>query len=686
MAEQTNATVGKLSPEKQQRFWIDEIQRSQRYFDSYWDLCDRLYDRYRDERAYTGSNNRTAEGGRIQLKRFNIFWSNTQTLFPALYTDPPPPVVARRYKDDDPVGRVAVEILERSLQFIEDPAEEQYSFDSAARAAVLDYLLIGRGVTWVRYEKTVEQIETEGVFETLENGTEIEVQEGTTEERTVSESIYHDHIHYRDFVHMVAPTWDHVLKRGWASRTHYLTREEVREQFGAEAAERIQLTANATAATDQRRIGPATEETKDQNPIYAEVREIWNVPDRQVYYISKDSPRPLKVERDPLGLRDFFPCGRPLYGCMTPNSLVPVPDYTQYHDQAENLDRITDKKWKLTTALRVAGIYAGSDAQTLQQIFDGSDRNIMIPVQDWAAVQDKGGVSGLVEWLPLDQIARALVDLQAQEEANKQQIYEITGIADIVRGQSKAQETLGAQRIKGQWASVRISDRQRTVADHCRNILRIDAEIVAEHYDPKTIAEMTNFTNARWSQIEGFEALFAEALELLRGDKSRTFRVDVETRDTVFADQAQERQQNVEMLSAMAQFLASAAEIGAATPEAVPVLGEMANIGIKQFTGSYQRQLEIAVEVMTARLNKRVQQQMENPQPAPEEIEAQQEAQKTQMEAQDKQAGRQLEARGQVLDFRSKLQDQALEKRGQDLDFRAKMVSELGRALSAGSA
>ena len=272
------------------------------------------------------------------------------------------------------------------------------------------------------------------------------------------------------------------------------------------------------------------------------------------------------------------------------------------------------------------------------------------------------------------------------EEDNKQQIYEITGIADIIRGQSKASETLGAQRLKGQWASVRLSDRQRQVGQFNRDTLRMDAEIVANHYDTETIAEMTNFANSDF--VEEYGDTFQAAIQLLRDDKLRNYRVDVETQDTVFADEMQERGQNVEMLGSMAQFMSSAAEISAATPLAIPVLGEMLKIGLKSFTGSDARELETQVDEMVARMENAAKEAEDAPpEPTEEEIKAEAEREKNQIAFQGQQQDAAIKAQGQVLDFKTKQRDQALEKRKQDLDFvsqnRDRLIQLLARAGNA---
>src|SRR5690625_4698371 len=99
----------------------------------------RAIKRYRDESGSIRDNN----------ARFNILWSNVETLFPALYARPPKAEVSRRNKDADPVARTAARILERALQYEID----QYTdFDTSVKAAILERLLPGRGVAWVRFE------------------------------------------------------------------------------------------------------------------------------------------------------------------------------------------------------------------------------------------------------------------------------------------------------------------------------------------------------------------------------------------------------------------------------------------------------------------------------------------------------------------------------------------------------
>jgi hypothetical protein len=75
--------------------------------------------------------------------------------------------------------------------------------------------------------------------------------------------------------------------------------------------------------------------------------------------------------------------------------------------------------------------------------------------------------------------------LYVAREACKQVIYEITGIADIMRGQTNASETLGAQEIKPTWGTLRLKRLQREVQRYSRDLLRMMLEIAATKFSKK---------------------------------------------------------------------------------------------------------------------------------------------------------------------------------------------------------
>src|SRR3546814_3118235 len=66
----------------------------------------------------------------------------------------------------------------------------------------------------------------------------------------------------------------------------------------------------------------------------------------------------------------------------------------------------------------------------------------------------------MIAWLPLDVIATTItgmIEARAQLFAD---FDRLSGISDIMRGETEADETLGAQRLKSQYGSVRVRDKK----------------------------------------------------------------------------------------------------------------------------------------------------------------------------------------------------------------------------------
>ena len=88
------------------QYWLAHIAQYEKEFKKWETRSKDIIEVYRDDKYKT---RKTA--------KFNILWSNVQTLVPATYARLPRPDVSRRFKDQDPVGRVAGMILERALDY-----------------------------------------------------------------------------------------------------------------------------------------------------------------------------------------------------------------------------------------------------------------------------------------------------------------------------------------------------------------------------------------------------------------------------------------------------------------------------------------------------------------------------------------------------------------------------------------
>jgi len=186
----------------------------------------KILKRYRDDtRGQSGSG----------TAKFNILWSNVQTLIPAVYAKLPKADVSRRFGDNDPVSRVAPNLIERAIDF---EIEHYPDFRDTMKHCVEDRFLGGRGVAWVRYEPHVAP---QGIGD---DGLEVteDVESGETAEEQPEQIEYEcapvDYVHWRDFGHSTARTWEEVT---CVWRWVYMTYDALAERFGEEKAKKIPL-------------------------------------------------------------------------------------------------------------------------------------------------------------------------------------------------------------------------------------------------------------------------------------------------------------------------------------------------------------------------------------------------------------------------------------------------------------
>jgi len=588
--------------------WIEEINLSERELQPWWKTGDIIVRRYKNE-------NRARGGGRpsvgYERRRFAILWSNVSTLQPAIYAKQPVPMVDRRYRDEDPVGKVASEVLERALGFSLD----QYDFDGRVKLCVLDYLLPGRGQVWVRYIPHMREVNAEQDYELGEgvqddDDTEVgEVETPEATEEVVYEEVQCDHVSWKDWLTNPAREWAEVR---WVARRVYMTRAELTERFGKDMAKNVPITTTSTG-TD------TASDAQKQSSQTGEVYEIWDKPTKMAYWVCKGyTGGVLDKREDPLGLTNFFPCPPPLNATTANDSTIPVADYVQYQDQADELDELTARIGKLQDALRMVGVYAGEANRELQLVFSPGNENKLIPIDTFDLWKEKGGVRGLIEWVPVDMVIQVLKGCYEARSQVLNDIYQITGLSDIIRGESNPNETATAQRMKGQWGSLRVRDRQRDLQRFCRDAIRLKAEIIAEHFSIDTLKAMTNvklLTAAEKQQIEQIMPLIQQAQQsgmpippgmapdpamlelmaqptweevqaLLRDDALRSFRIDVETDSTVQPDENAAKLAFTEFTSAIVGLMSAAASIVPSAPYTAPLFAEVLKQGARTFNVS----------------------------------------------------------------------------------------------------
>lgn len=680
-----------LDPRKKVVRWKRRLKAARRAFDAdYFKPSRKIVDRYRDDRRDTG--------GRI-TRRYNILFSNVSTLQPAVYAKMPSVVVSRRFQDRDPIARVACQVLERATTYELEP--EQGDFHSRMKQARDDYLLTARGVLWVRYEATFNEVPpaepeeepTDGAPASDTDPPELAADavgmpsveriapvamnaEGASEDDqsitdTVDEEVESEHapvdyVFWKDFLHDPAPVWQEV---GWGSRDVLMSKEKSTKRFGEELAARLKYT-HRRMEDDDKKAGSGGQKNDDVD--LAMIHEIWDKETKTAIWISPDvDDRPLDERPDPLRLTGFFPFPPPLYATLTTDTLVPRADYKFYEDQANEIDELTNRIRLLTKALAVRGVYDGSSAK-LADLLNERPENYLVAVSGWAAFAEKGKLKGAIDFLPIDVIAAVLTSLIEKRALLIQDIYQLTGISDIVRGQSDPNETLGAQEIKGSFATLRLDERKRAVGAFARNTIGMVAEIIAEHFHPDTIRkmsgfdEMTEVAELNQQQPGAADMLWEQVIGLIKNDKLRGFKLDIETDSTVVMNKIEEQTRRTEFLSATGAFLKQAMDAMQVKPELGPLLGQMLLFGVRGF--NVGRELEGAFEEAIQKLQAQAQQpQMGNPAEAAKaqattavaQSKIQSQQQHDAMRAQEMEQTAQLEQGRQQLDAQKQAHEQA---------------------------
>lgn len=625
------------SPQKLANYWLGQIAYCETKYKKFWKRGDDIIKRYKNRRSYMSNSIPLTQ------RKMNVLWANVQTQKPVLFSQTPKANVQRRNKESNPVGRVASEVLERCLTNTLD----MQPFDYVLTQNVEDMLLPGHSIALTEYVPKVEN-------------DQIGWQEAKTR-----------YIHWKDWMTNIARNWEEVWWFGYRS---YLTRKEVKElliRTGSDAERTALITRDIV-------LDHRENKEDDDSASKATVWCVWDKTENQIIQISTGyTLEPLATMAPPVNFTGFFPVPRPLQATTASDSTIPVPDFDMYQDQADNVDMLVQRINRLLKSLRMRGAYA-ADMDSLKQLAENSSDQDMIPIDNWQLLMDKGGLEKALAWFPLETIAKTLVQCYDALDKEMAQIYQITGMSDIMRGYTEAaSETATAQQLKAQYGGVRVRDRQRDVQRYIRDIMRLQSEIVAEHFTQPVLAAMSGvqiLTDQQHQTIAMYlqrmqawqqqaqaaqqaalppppnplqsipppsadilkamqEPTWEEVIGLLRNEKLRGFVIDVETDSTIEADQMLEQEKAEKFIGAVTQFMTAALPLVMQAPQTVDLVGEMLEYGARQFKAgdSMQTTIEETVEKI-----KQIAQHPPPPEPKvqAEQIKAQTAAQQSQADLQ----------------------------------------------------
>jgi hypothetical protein len=593
--------------------WLKKIEAAEKKYEDYHKLVEDIRGYYKNDK---------------KKNKQNIFWASVETLKPFLYFKQPKVYVERKEKVSDPVQSTACQILEKALEW----NIGQFDFDGVIKYARNDYLLSGMGLLYEKYEPTFTKIEQEIVSE---NGIEI-----TQAEILDSEQVNTVYIDPVDFIadSEKVGIWEDVT---WVARKIHMTKKEVVEQFGEQVREFF-------VETDD-------EEDLQKNTI---VYEIWDKTSRSIKYICKDYELDfLKETGDLLKLQGFFPMPKPIMATTTSDSIVPVPDYSEIKPMLDELDGITERMKKTMQAIKVSGCYDNSFSQ-LGNILNKDVT--LVSINDFTKLKENGGIAGVIDFMPIAQYIQSLEALAQRKAELVTQIYEVTGVSDIMRGNSDPNETATAVTKKTNFGTLRNQDRQNDMQRFITDLLKIKAEIICEQFAPETLAGFVKSVDPQTVML---------AIELLKTDKMRGMLLGIET-DSSF-NQSEEAQKVNDAVTLIHTMVTNAFQVVSAQPLLLPLYRQMIETVVVTLPNA--RQYEPVIDEV---FNK-IQQQLSEPQPEqpdPEILKVQQQGQKNQQEFAIKQEQNQLKA--QEIANKKQIEDAKLMLTKQEMDYQAALKQQ----------
>lgn len=631
--------------------WLkeDAIVRNSKQQKTFEKVGERINKVYKNAAA-----NNDLDSGKAKGRMYNVLWATVEVLAPSLYSRMPKVVVERTFKDSDPVGRLAAEIAERATHYMLQSQQDRFNY--AVSAAVQDRLLCGRGQVWLRYTAEFEEMLDEQGEPVVQNGVAV------SRPKPNSEKVVIDPLNWLDYRESIARNQYEVR---WRERIMYMTRAELIKEFGEEIGKAVDLDHIEGTKKDK-----LTQE-EQQLLMQAEVLQIYDGVAKEVIWISEGYKKgPLREPGDPLKLKDFYCCPIPLLATTTTDSTYPVPDYVIYEKLADELEYVTKRISSMVECIRFIGATAKALNSEIKNVLKLNDGEVW-PMDNWAQFAENKGFNGAVDWFPFDKAVEALQPMMAYQASLKQQIDEIASMPDIVQGSSNPNDPVYTQQQKAHFVVVKLVKKQQDVQRFCREIVSKVAEII---FEPGLFSDETICLMSLCQQMPADkQPMIPEALALLRDDRLRTFRVDIETDSTIAVDEDQQIERWMKYMTAIRELVGEIEAVSSYRPELFKPICESALSAVRALrTGrSVEGAWEQAIEQIDA--NDKARAEAAKNQPPPPDIELM----KVQNEQAKIQAAMQeMPLKQQELQLDMQIAQQKAQLEAQDMQFNQSMEVE----------
>jgi hypothetical protein len=268
---------------------------------------------------------------------------------------------------------------------------------------------------------------------------------------------------------------------------------------------------------------------------------------------------------------------------LTTTLYRPKADFAIAQDLYNEIDELQSRISLITKAVRVVGVYDQAATDSVGRMLNEGVENDLIPVENWAMFSEKGGLSGVVDWYPVQEVVGVLETLIALRDQAIANLYEVTGMSDIMTGGKTDQYTSdGTQQLKAKFGSVRVQALQDEFARFASELSALKAEVIAKHFTPLSIVKQSS---ARFLP-QSDKQLLEPALQLMKSEDIK-WRIEIKPEDVAMADFAQIQNERSQFLGTMANYIQSAqGAVESMGPGSLPVMLEMMKWAMAGFKGS----------------------------------------------------------------------------------------------------
>lgn len=357
--------------------------------------------------------------------------------------------------------------------------------------------------------------------------------------------------------------------------------------------------------------------------------EIYCDATKKIYWVTDKQCNQFLDKRDNKErLSKRFPCTPFIISNTPKKNLYPTPTHTHIKPYLDALDELWYRIRDLIPKIERKAILDEKLKAALDQLDQGVD---YVTVKNLAEmIEGSGDLRKMIQFVPLGELVQAIQEASGLIDIVDRYFNEHFGVPDILRGQADPMNAADTNRTMAQAAHDRFKKNRRAVQKMVRDAIELCIEMALDKWSPRKIWAVTGF------QFEeaGHQQRFMKALEMLRDDKERFIRIDIETDSTSFADEVADTQKAQALSQVITQGLATIG--GAQNQEYVPILLEMLLITVEHMGGSAKHADDIkkAVADLQKRKQQQPQQGEQDPAAATKAQEQQTKLQVAQMESQ----------------------------------------------------